>query len=371
MRTCLLVDSFVLFGVPALLLTGLGACNDAVGPDQPDGTLLAAGSLALEWSVDGSEIFYYDTGYTTARLRAHPDRILAVNVTTRTTRVVVASGAYGFAGVARPGMPPRATIAGLAYLQITGNGFSLRVVTDTGDVPVVASGPWFTTTPDRTRLLYIPTVWQPFDDSIGVIDLVTGARTSVPTGPYHPPSGRAISPDGNRMLVERQDAEAGFGILDLANGTITVLHDSLFPGPLSSFRPIPLGWNADGVWFVEYGGPPHLIRYDPASGAAAWFPIVDAPSGTRVVTGGAALPLGGSVVWSQNCNSIDSMSGLCAQGAYALWLMNPLTGVDERLVSAHMMPDLEFPRAFFAAPSPNGQVLAYILGNELRLLGLR
>lgn len=359
MRSCLLVDSFVLFGVPVLLLTGLGACNDAVGPDrQPDGALLAAGSLALEWSADGSEIFYYDRGCTTVRPQCPPDRILAVNVTTRTKRVVVDSGA-----VALPDLPPRVTIAGLAYLQLLVDGYSLRVVTDTGDVPVVASGLWFTTTPDRTRLLYSPTVWRPFDDSIGVIDLVSGARTSVPTGPYHASTGRAISPDGNRMLVDRRDEEAGFGILNLANGTITVLHDSLFPGPSS-----PLGWNAAGVWFLEYG---HLIQYDPATGAAVWFPIGDVTSGTRVVTGGVALSRGGTVVWSHNCNSRDPNGTLCLDGAYALWLMNPLTGVDEPLVSVHMMPDLGFPLAFFAAPSPSGQALAYILGNELRLLGLR
>jgi dipeptidyl aminopeptidase/acylaminoacyl peptidase len=354
-----------------LLLSSLGACSDAVGPDQPDGALLAAGSLALEWSADGSEIFYYDTGYTTVAVGPPPSRILAVNVTTRATRVVVDSGAYGFAGAARPGIPPRVTIAGLAYLRTAGAQFALHVVTDTGDVPVGASGPWFTATPDRTRLLYSPAVWSAFDDSIGVIDLVTGARTAVATGPYHPPSGSAISPDGHRMLVERQDAQAGFGILDLSDGTITVLHDSLFPGPLSSFWPIPLGWNAAGVWFVEYGGPPHLIRYDPATGAAAWFPIGDVSGGTRVVTGGAALALGGSVVWSQSCNATDPLSGICEQGAYALWLVNPLTGVDQRLVSAHVMPDVAFPRAFFAAPSPNGRALAYVLGNELRLLVLR
>jgi len=47
--------------VPQLLLLGvLTACTDAVGPDLAEGTLLAAGSLALDWSADGRELFYND-----------------------------------------------------------------------------------------------------------------------------------------------------------------------------------------------------------------------------------------------------------------------------------------------------------------------
>jgi len=354
-----------------LFLSGLAACSDAVGPDQPEGTLLAAGSLALEWSADGREIFYYDSGYTTARVTPLPDRILAVNVMTRATRVVVASGAYGSGGAARPGIPPRVTIAGLAYLRTDGDQFALRLVTGTSDVAVVACGPWFTTTPDRSRLLYSPPIYEPFDDSIGVIDLVTGARTSVPTGPYHPTSSTAVSPDGNQIVLERFDASAGFGILDLRDSTITVLPDSLFPGPLQDFPPILLGWNAEGVWFVEGGGPPHLIRYHPASGAAHWFPISHATGGAGDGTGGTAPPTGGTIVWSHNCNSDDPLSGRCLSSAYAVWLMNPLTGVDDRLVDFYAGPDLDFPRAFFAAVSPDGQSLAYVLGNDLRLLTLR
>jgi len=98
-----------------LLLIPVLACGDPLAPDQAEGQLLTAGSLALEWSADGSEIFYYDSGYTATALRPVPDRILAVNVRTRATRVVVESGAYGAGGGERPGaVPPRATIAGLA-----------------------------------------------------------------------------------------------------------------------------------------------------------------------------------------------------------------------------------------------------------------
>jgi len=350
----------------------LGACNDFVGPDRPDGTLLAAGSLALEWSADGSEIFYYDSGYSHRVSKPLPDRILAVNVATRATRVVVSSGAYGFAGYASnapQGMPPRVTVAGLAYLRFTGDQMALHVVTDTGDIALGSSGPWFTTTPDRSRLLYSRAGGNALDDSVGVIDLVTGARTVIGTGPYHPTIGNAISPDGNQLVVVRQDVEAGFAILHLSNGTIVALPDSLFPNQAAG-RPVLLGWNATGVWFVQYGGPPHLIRYTPSTGAADRFTIGDTSGGTRVVTGGAALPAGSSIVWSQNCNASHE-TGDCDVGAYALWLMNPLTGVDKQLVSANYVPDAEFPYVFFAAPSPNGQSLAYLLGNELRLLALQ
>jgi len=362
-------------GLPVMLfrvlLGALTACGDPFAPDRAEGALLAAGSLALEWSADGREIFYYDSGYTTAALRPVPDRILAVDVRTRATRVVVESGAYGAGGGERPGaVPPRATIAGLAYIRLENEQFALHLVTATADTALVASSLWFTTTPDRTRLLYRLASGTAFSDSIGMIDLVTGDRTVFPTGAYGPTIGATVAPDGSRMLVERLDAEAGFAILSLTDGTITALNDSLLFPDRQWFTPIPLGWNATGVWFMVYGGPPRLVRYDPATGTGQSFPVSDAPYGTRPLTGGTALAPAGTVVWSQNCNFTDPLSGLCESAAYALWLLNPLTGRDDLLVSLYTSLAYDYPRAFFAAASPDGRSLAYVLGNELRLLPL-
>jgi hypothetical protein len=355
-----------------VLLGTLAACgNPLAPPDRAEGRLLAAGSLALEWSADGSEIFYYDSGYTTARLRPIPDRILAVNVRTGATRVVVDSGAYGAGGGERPGaVPPRATIAGLAYIRRHNEQFALHLATATGDRALAASSLWFTTTPDRTRLLYRLASATAFSDSIGMIDLVTGDRAVFPTGPYGGTIGATVAPDGSRMLVERLDAEAGFAILSLSDGTITALNDTVLFPDRNHFMPVPLGWNATGVWFMVYGGPPRLVRYDPATGIGQSFPVSDAVSGTRVLTGGTALALAGSVVWSQNCNSTDPKTALCEAAAYQVWLLNPLTGRDDLLVSLYTSPAYDYPRAFFAAGSPDGRSLAYVLGNELRLLPL-
>lgn len=355
----------------SILLSGFAACRDAVGPNVAEGTLLAAASLALDWSTDGREIFYYDSGYTTATLRPVPDRILAVNVTTRATRVVVASGAFGAAGARRPGaVPPRATTHGLAYMHFDSLGFALRFVTASADIPLATSGGWFTTTPGRSRLLYNFPHPDVFNDSIGVIDLATDARTVYRTGAYGPTVGPVISPDGNTMLVERVDAEAGFAILSLQDGTITALDDSaLFP-ERQFFAPIPLGWNTTGVSFLVYGGPPHLVRYNPSTGTGEAFVVPDEQGGTRGTTGGTALPSGDVVVWMENCNGTDPLSGLCTTAAYVAWRMNPLRNLDERLVDVDTSPAYDFPRRFFAAAAPDGRSLAYVLGNELRVLPL-
>lgn len=90
----------------AAFLICLGACGDATGPEPPAGRLLAPGTLALEWSADGAEIYQYGNG----RFAMWPDRIIAVNVSTGATRIVVDSCASGGGG-GRP-VPPRATIAG-------------------------------------------------------------------------------------------------------------------------------------------------------------------------------------------------------------------------------------------------------------------
>lgn len=358
--------------VPQLLLLGaLTACTDAVGPDLAEGTLVAAGSLALDWSADGREVFYYDSGYSQTGLRPVPDRILAVNVTTRATRVVVASGAYGAAGARRPGaVPPRATTHGLAYMHFDSLGFTLRLVTADDDVPLASAGGWFTTTPDRSRLLYNFRGQSVFNDSVGMIDLATDARTVYRTGAYGPTVGPLISPDGNKMLVERLDPEPGFAILSLQDGSITALDDSaLFP-ERHFFAPIPLGWNTTGVWFLVYGGPPHLVRYNPQTGIGESFVIPDDHGGTRVTTGGTALPSGDVVVWMENCNDLEPISGICRAAAYVAWRMNPLTGLDEQLTNLYTAPALDYPRRFFAAATPDGRSLAYVLGNELRLLPL-
>jgi hypothetical protein len=359
----------VLLGI---LLGGLTACSDAFAPDRAEGTFVAAGSLALDWSGDGREIFYYDSGYTEGRLRPPPDRILAVNVTTRATRVVVASGAYGAGGARRPGaVPPRATTHGLAYTHFDSLGFTLHLVTAYDDIPVAASGGWLTTAPDRTRLFYNFPHPDVFNDSIGMIDLATDARTVYRLGAYGPTVGPAISPDGDRMLVERVDAAAGFAILSLQDGTISALDDSaLFP-ERHSFAPRPLGWNATGVWFLVYGGPPHLVRYNPQTGTGETFPIYDTVGGTRAVTAGTALPSGDVVVWTENCNGTDPMTALCTSASYVAWRINPVTGIDERLVDLETSPADDYPRRFFAAATPDGRSLAYVLGNELRVLPLQ
>jgi hypothetical protein len=358
--------------VPQLLLLGaLTACSDAVGPDLAEGTLLAAGSLALDWSADGREIFYYDSGYSKTGLQPVPDRILAVNVTTRATRVVVASGAYGAGGARRPGaVPPRATTHGLAYTHYDSLGFTLHLVTAYDDIPVAASGGWFTTTPDRTRLLYNFPDRNVWNDSIGLIDLATDVRTVYRTGPYGPTVGPVVSPDGNKMLVERVDSTAGFAILSLQDGTITALDGSaLFPDG-RAWSPVPLGWNANGLWFILYGGPPHLVRYSPPSVTGEVFVVPDVQGGTRVTTGGTALPSGDVVVWMTGCNYTDPLNALCNTAAYVAWRMNPFTGLDEQLTSVNTSPAYDYPRAFFAAASPDGRSLAYVLGNELRVLPL-
>jgi hypothetical protein len=344
------------------LIVSVGACGDATGP-EPHGRRLNAGSMALDWSVDGTEIYHYASGYSSTSL---PDRILAVNRSTGQTRIVVDSCASAIGGVTRIGfVPPRATIAGVAYIDKCGLAAnSLRLVSGSTDSGLSRSGDWFTSCPARDCLIHNLPPSGTGEDSIQVIDLVQGNRRVFRTGSYGPSVASAVSPDGNALLVERPFSTARFAILSLVDGTIQPLPDSILPYS----APIPLGWNDAGLWFLAE---PRitLVVYDPVSGGAQRFPTGETVGQTRVLTGGSVTTTG-AAVWMQQCNAHDSQTGLCTQAAYFLWLWNPLAAVDRMLVRFYDMPAYDFPEVLFAGVSPDGQRLAYVLGDELRLIDL-
>jgi hypothetical protein len=350
------------------LMIGVAACEDSTGPNLR-GRLLAPASLALEWSADGTEIYYYAAGYSAEIPVYIPDQMLAVNPITRATRVVVDSCALSLGGLARPSaLPPRATIAGLAYINRCGVGgqLTLRLVSGSSDSALASTDAWFTSCPNRDCLIYPNPLSSTGDDSVAVIDLPLGVRRAFATGLYRPSMTAAVSPDGDALLLERSGPTDRFAILSLVDGGMEVLPDSILPFPSSGGT--PLGWNDDGLWFLAE---PRitLVVYDPASGGIQRFSTGETTIGTRVLSSGSVTTTT-TAVWMQNCSSIDNPTGDCAQATYGLWLWNPLLALDRLLEFFYTTPAYDFPRPFHAATSPDGQQLAYVLGNELRLLEL-
>src|SRR5919197_3104037 len=98
------------------IIISVVACEDSTGPGVR-GRLLGPASLAVEWSVDGTEIYHYSSGFSSTVPVFIPDQILATNAATGASRVVVGSCVWSIGATIRPTiMPPRATVAGLVYL---------------------------------------------------------------------------------------------------------------------------------------------------------------------------------------------------------------------------------------------------------------
>jgi len=328
--------------VVTLTVTYAG-CSDSTGPSgRPPGKLIAAGRGPLEWSRDGTQIYYRtDSVYT--------GPILSVNVATGVSRVVVATCASS----------PQETIAGLAYIRDCAGPRALHLLLD-GDAEhpagydsVLAPGAyWVTRTADRTRLIYALLSVGAAADSVGVIDLVRNTRHAIATRPFSPTT--SVSPAGTEMLVERSASAGQFAILNLDDGTLRILDDSLWSFIRS---PVPIGWNDAGVWAIAGA----VEVYDPATGT--WHGTgVGGSRGTVEVPGRRAT------VGEADCLGEDSAG--CLEILYSLWVLDPLQSPQLPVVQFRTADVVKYSFGFHAAFSPDGETLAYSLGFELRLLRL-
>jgi hypothetical protein len=346
------------------IIISVVACEDSTGPGVR-GRLLGPASLAVEWSVDGTEIYHYSSGFSSTVPVFIPDQILATNAATGASRVVVGSCVWSIGATIRPTiMPPRATVAGLVYLEgCTPTALAVRLRSGASDSILAGTKGWFTSCPNRDCVIYAVADTSTSDDSIGVIDLPQGDRRVFGIGGYRPSDAAAVSPDGTALLLEQTGVTNRFAILNLASGALDTLPDSILPFPYEGGT--PLGWNHDGLWFLAE---PRItiVRYDPATGGIERFSTGDMTGGTRVITGGS-ITATTSVISYQNCISYDPQTADCTQVAYGLWLWNPLLALDRQL-ELFYTPAHDFPRMFHAATSPNGQQVAYVLGNELRVV---
>lgn len=328
--------------VVTLTVTYAG-CSDSTGPSGlPPGKLIAAGRGPLEWSRDGTQIYYRTDSVNTGP-------ILSVNVSTGVSRVVVPTCASS----------PQETIGGLAYISdcAAPRGLHLLLGGDAerpaGYDSVLAPGAsWVTRTADRTRLIYGFLSVGAISDSVGVIDLVRDTRHAIATGPFSPTA--SVSPAGTEMLVERSATTGRFAILNLDDGTLRSLDDSLW-----SFleAPVPIGWNDAGVWVILGA----VDVYDPATGT--WH-----GTGVGGSRGTVEAPGRRATVGEDYCLGEDSAG--CLEILYSLWVLDPLQSPQLPVVQFTTADVLKYDFGFHAAFSPDGESLAYSLGFELRLLRL-
>lgn len=350
-----------------LVLGGLPLGCDGVGPaEELGGTPVTTGWSPLEWSIDGTEIYYYSAPFQPDLSTSDPglplDQILAVNVATGAVRVAVSECAV------RGSLPPRETIAGLAYIRSCGaaGSSSLHLVRGGRDSMLASSARWVTRTTDRTRLVYFV---SPGDcvacDSTGVIDLLGGERYTVPTDlPLAPLGADAVSPEGTEML--HGGWEARVGILNLIDGTWRELVD---PGLSPDDFGVELGWNQAGIWFLSQLGYT-LIFHNPVSGEFSHF-----STSNRNLRGGTPAPVGrATIVWSWVCEAPEDpgISGFCLRALYSMWLWNPFDGSDQLLVEQrYAVTGPETSRyTSFGAFSPDGRSFAYTVGQQIFLLSL-
>ena len=262
------------------------ACTDPTGPGALPGKLLAAGRGPLEWSIDGRHIYY--SGDST-----HAGRIYAVDVATGVSRLVVNCAS-----------PPLETIAGLVYTDC-GSPPALHVLNGGHDSVLAAAAYWLTRSEDRTRLIYLGVAVETGYDTLVVVDLARGTRHSMTTVQFGATIVGQVAPSGTEMLVQRAVVGPEFAIVNLEDGTLRVVDDSIFSFYIA---PRPVGWNDAGVWVL--GGRGSNI-YDPATGT--WR-----SGGGGGIWGSAATverPGRRAATWSAVCLGEDSAG--CVMGTFS------------------------------------------------------
>ena len=188
------------------------------------------------------------------------------------------------------------------------------------------------------RLIAAPARETTVDFSIALVDVNTGAATTLAPARWGVVFATEWLPDGRGLLVSARDPQSGPLVqiwrVDYPGGGVRQITSGL-----DSYTGVSL--SGDGRQFVSTAGSPE---------ATLWVGSADAPSAPVQLTVGAAERDGGAgITWTPDGQLIYSS---LASGNLDLWSLNPDTRVRRQLTSSPG-PDIA------PAVSPDGKLVAF------------
>ena len=367
-------------GLLIIAMLTLGACHKAVDPDYPNerGELLAnlngaSSSFAgfIDWSADGTELYYLTTGsagYQIQAIHVQSRAVRLVGQDNRWNRISLSGRLADWSTLSADGqfiylMMQQAQHSVVSYpyylYQIdTRKANQITVVDST--VPKFTGSPSTVLSPDGRRVAF-----QYRYDSVRVHQL--DANTSIRLLGNRPV---VFSPDGSQLILEQGNVNVVqiVSLTDLSSSLVDVR--TLTPSSSSSWGEFQ--WHTEGIRYV-YGDFNRSVTNPSTFGLFLWNVTRQTSTLLRPDLAEEFPVQSSSVVWSHNGQQIafstanwsQSISGSRNQIVYT----TNLTTLKTTKVATITLRDDE--KSLFLSPlliSPDNRKLAYAIGSMVYIV---